>query len=208
MSSTPADDNVRRRNRTYYAGDLRRALLDATLEVIIDEGPAAVSLRALSRRLGVSHAAPANHFPDKATLFTALATEGFRLLGEALTAAANALPDDGTAIGGLRATGLAYVRFARDHRGHFEVMWRNDLLHNDDPDLVAVSRDSLTCVINAAAAAQAEGWAPDAHPMDAVELAWATVHGIAALWLNGPLQQEDPRSLDEIAASVTRLLAP
>src|SRR5215208_1766242 len=72
-------------NPTYYGGDLRRDLLDAALELIAREGPSAVSLRSLAKRLGVSHAAPANHFPDKAALFTAIATEGFELLGAAIT---------------------------------------------------------------------------------------------------------------------------
>ena len=64
---------TRRANPTYYGGDLRRDLLDTALELIDQEGPSAVSLRSLARRLGVSHAAPANHFPDKAALFTAIA---------------------------------------------------------------------------------------------------------------------------------------
>jgi AcrR family transcriptional regulator len=75
---------TRRANPTYYDGDLRRDLLDTALELVAREGPSAVSLRSLARRLGVSHAAPANHFPDKASLFTAIAIEGFRLLAAAI----------------------------------------------------------------------------------------------------------------------------
>ena len=75
-----------RANPTYYGGDLRRDLLDAALELIDREGPSAVSLWSLARRLGVSHAALANHFPDKAALFTAIAVEGFELLSAVITA--------------------------------------------------------------------------------------------------------------------------
>ena len=82
----------RRRNATYYAGDLRRDLLDAALQVVATEGPSAVNLRALARDIGVSHAAPANHFPDKTAVFTAIAQEGFELLGQAMAAAADAVP--------------------------------------------------------------------------------------------------------------------
>ncbi|MYW35224.1 helix-turn-helix domain-containing protein, partial [Streptomyces sp. SID2119] len=62
--------------RTYHHGDLRRAILSAALDAIAAEGPAALSLRDLARRAGVSHAAPAHHFKDRTGLLTAVATEG------------------------------------------------------------------------------------------------------------------------------------
>ncbi len=69
---------------TYHHGDLRRAVLTAALDVIRTQGPAALSLRDLARRAGVSHAAPAHHFKDRAGLLTAIATEGHDLLTAAL----------------------------------------------------------------------------------------------------------------------------
>jgi AcrR family transcriptional regulator len=195
-----------RRNATYYPGDLRRALLDAALEVIVTQGPAAVSLRALARQIGVSHAAPGNHFADKAALFTAIGVEGYETLVACTAQAVLALPPGADAVERLRAAGLAYVTFAHDHRGHFEVMWRNDLLHTDDPALVAAGGAAFAGLVAAVREAQAEGWAADADPLDVVELAWATVHGLSALWLNGPLRDEDQRPLDVIADAVTRLM--
>ena len=67
--------------RAYHHGDLRRALLAAALEAVGEVGPAALSLRDLARRAGVSHAAPAHHFGDKAGLLTALAARGLRPAG-------------------------------------------------------------------------------------------------------------------------------
>lgn len=61
---------------SYHHGDLRRAIIDAALDVIREFSPAAVSLRDLARRAGVSHAAPAHHFGDKAGLLTAVAVQG------------------------------------------------------------------------------------------------------------------------------------
>ena len=60
--------------------------------VVATDGPSAVNLRALARDIGVSHAAPANHFADKTAVFTAIAQEGFELLGQAMAAAADAVP--------------------------------------------------------------------------------------------------------------------
>src|SRR5688572_22189691 len=113
----------------YHHGDLRRALLDGAVAAIDEVGPTAMSLRDVARRAGVSHAAPAHHFGDKAGLLSALAAEGFRGLAAELGRAA--------ATGSFLEVGVAYVRFAVAHPAHFAVMFRPDLLHPDDPELVA-----------------------------------------------------------------------
>jgi AcrR family transcriptional regulator len=77
-----------RSSSRYHHGDLRRALFDALGEAVLEVGPAAVSLRDLARRAGVSHAAPAHHFGGKRGLLTAFAAEGHRLLAQALREAA------------------------------------------------------------------------------------------------------------------------
>ena len=75
---------ARKDARPYHHGDLPRVLLDAAVQAILEVGPAAVSLRDLARRTGVSHAAPAHHFGDKAGLLTAVAADGFRRLAATL----------------------------------------------------------------------------------------------------------------------------
>src|SRR5689334_25241030 len=104
--------------RPYHHGDLRRAILSAALDVIATDGPTALSLRDLARRAGVSHAAPAHHFKDKAGLLTAIAIDGYERLAVALEAGSS-----------LLELGAAYVRFALDHPAHFEVMFSPDLYH-------------------------------------------------------------------------------
>ena len=68
----------------YHHGDLRRTMLAAAVSAITESGSAAVSLRELARRAGVSNAAPTHHFGDKAGLLTAVAAEGYDLLAEAV----------------------------------------------------------------------------------------------------------------------------
>jgi AcrR family transcriptional regulator len=196
---------TRQPNPTYYGGDLRRDLLDATLGAIAEEGPSAVSLRSLARRLGVSHAAPANHFPDKAALFTAIAVEGFTLLSEAMVAAVGELGPDATAGQRFRAVGRAYTGFALAHPAHFAVMWQRDLLHQDDPELAAAGDATFELLLGGVRDIQAEGWAPGADPQAVAWLAWSVVHGLAALWLGGSLQRSQ-RPFDEIAGEVASLL--
>ena len=192
-------------NPTYYGGDLRRDLLEEALALIAAEGPSAVSLRSLARRLGVSHAAPANHFPDKAALFTAIATEGFELLAAAIEDAVRRAGPDATAARRFGAAGRAYAGFALAHPAHFAVMWQRDLLHRDDPALVAAGDATFALLLGGVREVQAEGGAPGADPEIVAYLAWSTVHGLAALWLGGPLQQAG-RPFDQLAGEVATLL--
>ena len=195
----------RRANPTYYGGDLRRDLLDTALELIDQEGPSAVSLRSLARRLGVSHAAPANHFPDKAALFTAIAVEGFGLLAQAMKDGAGQLGPEATAGQRFRAAGQAYTGFALAHPAHFAVMWQRDLLHQDDPALAAAGDTTFELLLGSVREIQSEGWAAGSDPQTVAYLAWSVVHGLATLWLAGPLQH-DQRPFDEIAGGVVTLL--
>src|SRR5215469_3043551 len=95
--------------RPYHHGDLRATLLRAAVEAIGDAGPAATSLREVARRAGVSHAAAAYHFGDKAGLLTAVAVQGYHLLAQELRGARDADRS-------LLEMGVAYVRFAVRHR--------------------------------------------------------------------------------------------
>src|SRR5215813_10430287 len=72
----------------YHHGDLRRALLDATLRLVEEHGPQGFTLRAAARAAGVSPGAPYHHFADKDALLAAVAEEGFELFGDALRDAA------------------------------------------------------------------------------------------------------------------------
>jgi AcrR family transcriptional regulator len=167
--------------RTYHHGNLRRELLDAALDEINTDGAAGLSLRELARRVGVSHAAPGHHFGDKTGLLTAIAVEGFELLGAALRA--------GHERGHFIDVGLAYVQFAVDHPAHFEVMWRPDLYRADDPDLVVAEAQTSALLYGPAG----EEF-PDADRTRVATAGWAFVHGFASLWINGNLKHlgDDP----------------
>jgi AcrR family transcriptional regulator len=157
---------------SYHHGDLKAAILAEAATLVAERGADGISLRELARVAGVSHAAPAHHFTDRRGLFTALATEGFRLLADALTDARPRFID----------AARAYVRFALDHPGHYAVMFDKSLYDDTDADLVA-----------AATAAGAElshgvGTLDDAHAKadreGAALAAWSLVHGFSLLWLN------------------------
>jgi AcrR family transcriptional regulator len=182
--------------RPYHHGDLPRALLEAALQAIVEVGPAAVSLRDLARRTGVSHAAPAHHFGDKAGLLTAVATDGFRRL-------AATLRETYQATGSFLEVGVAYVGFAVTHRAHFEVMFRPELYHTDDPDLVQ-ARDAARSLLYPPAAEAANS--PDGDDVRAAVAAWSLVHGLATLWLNRNLPPQLGDDPEQITREVARHL--
>ncbi|MFD5053601.1 TetR/AcrR family transcriptional regulator [Streptomyces tendae] len=174
--------------RSYHHGDLRRAVLTAALDVIAAEGPAALSLRDLARRAGVSHAAPAHHFKDRAGLLTAIATEGHSLLAATL--------DEGE---DLRDLGVRYVHFAAAHPAHFQIMFRPDLLRPDDSELL-VARERTRSMLRTAV----EGHGDD--PVINFMAAWSMAHGFATLLLSrnldGLLDGRDPEETFEALAGV------
>lgn len=161
-----------------HAG-LRDQLIEAAELEITENGLSKASLRAIARRCGVSHQASAHHFADRAGLLTALATQGFELLGRQLGAAIAAAPAERGAP--VAAVGVAYVRFAEEHATKFDVMYQSDLLHPDDSAFVTAKWHVWQQLLGEVTAAQARGWA--AHvPVDVLALTcWSSTHGLAAI---------------------------
>jgi AcrR family transcriptional regulator len=174
----------------YHHGDLRRALVDEAVRAIAEDGLSVLSLRDLARRVGVSHAAPAYHFGDKLGLLTAVAAQGFRLLGEELRAA---VEHDG----GFRGLSLAYVRFAVRHQPYFQVMFGYDLHRGADPEL-AEERDRVRkyfLVSGGNGSLEAVGAVPGT-------AAWSLVHGLASLLVSGNLSAPLGNDPDDVVSAV------
>lgn len=159
--------------------DVRHRLLRAAEQEIASSGPARASLRAIARRVGVSHQATAHHFDDRAGLFTALAVEGLELLLEQTEAAIAAAPVEG----GLQvaAAGAAYVEFALARPTMFDLMFRPELLHVDDERFVGARERHRDLMLATVADAQATGWGTAVPTAELAMLGWAAVHGLAVL---------------------------
>jgi AcrR family transcriptional regulator len=184
-------------SRPYHHGNLRRALLAAAVEAVEESGPAGLSLRDLARRAGVSHAAPAHHFGDKAGLLTALAAEGYHLLATALDRAR-------AETGSLLEVGVAYVRFAVEHRAHFEVMFRPDLYNREDPELAA-ARERAAGALRAGLDTLPDRPAGEQGRLAGLA-AWSIVHGFATLWRGGALPPEVGKDPEAASRAVIRRL--
>jgi len=194
-----ATDNTDR--KPYHHGDLRRALLDASIELLERDGPQALTLREVARRAGVSHAAPYRHFADKDELLAGIAEEGFVTLRRRMMEAADGA---GSSIEALEQSGIAYVRLALEHPGHCSVMFgrvASDLKQRQ----IEADSAALDASVDAGHAAfeglvqliercQADRHIKDGDPRDYANMAWAQVHGIATLAMAQMLEDEQRNS--------------
>jgi AcrR family transcriptional regulator len=175
----------------YHHGDLKTVILQHAATLVAERGADGISLRELARTAGVSHAAPAHHFTDRRGLFTALATEGYRLLADALTGVRGQFID----------AAKAYVRFALDHPGHYAVMFDKSLYDDTDPDLVAAA-SAAGAELNRGVGTLTDAKAK-ADPSGAALAAWSLVHGFSLLWLNDAIDTDgDPVATVERLGSI------
>jgi AcrR family transcriptional regulator len=197
------------RAKPYHHGDLRNALLDEALEVLRVEGSANFTLRDLARRVGVSHAAPYAHFPDKRALLAAVATLGFQELGGRLRAAVEATADP---LGRLAAIGRTYVRFGCEEPAHYRLMFTVPELRRYDglPDLEHAAHDTFGVV------QQTFGVLHDGalirsgdRQLDAVA-AWSLAHGVTLLLIDARagIDTRSPEVVDQLVrTSIETMIA-
>jgi AcrR family transcriptional regulator len=180
-------DTVKTNRREYGMApatrpQVREALLAAARAELVEHGRAAISLRAVARRAGLSHASPKYHFGDRSGLLTAIATEGFHALARHLSEV-----HESGAQQRLAALGRAYIDFGLSHPALFELMFTPDELHATDSELVAAQQQaigSLTTAVSRLAGIDAA--APDTPKLALIS--WALVHGLVVLTRDGALQ--------------------
>lgn len=175
--------------------DLYRKVLDASIELVAEQGVRAVSFREVARRAGVSHQTPYHHFGDHMGILRAIAREGFTSLSDAMDAAASSAGGD--AHQALQAAGAAYVAFARSHVGHFRVMFQSTLVdvHAEQGPHEEAERTYAT-LRRIATAAHRAGAGRGLSAEAVAHIAWSTVHGLSLLLIEGTLQTKKPSGVD------------
>ena len=185
--------------RSYHHGNLREALVEAGVELARTGGPGAVQLRAASRKAGVSHNAAYRHFTNQEDLVAAVAERCMMQLGLLMIDRSNRVTARGPvprARAKLEAIGRAYIDFARSEPGWFRTAFSSARPHAaegsaheppsaadvDDPAspyaLLSARLDELVAV----------GALTPQRRRGAEYAAWAAVHGLSSLLLDGPLR--------------------
>ena len=165
--------------------DLRRTVLDASLDLIEEQGLAALSMREVARRAGVSHQAPYHHFGDREGILAAIAMDGFTRLHAAMKKAVAKLTDP---VARLNAVGGAYLTFAVRYPAHFKIMFRSELVEMErHADLHVCAETAFAFVTSIVADVAKRRGAKDTLPL--VIAAWSLAHGAATLLLEGKLDR-------------------
>jgi AcrR family transcriptional regulator len=186
---------------TYHHGNLRNALMAATLELLEEGGPEAVSVREAAKRAGVSAGAPFRHFPTRTALMTAVAEEATRRLkteiATAVAAVASADP-----LTRFRAFGTGYFRWVNRNKAMFLVVSTRSLIDYDGSPTMGPDNDELRAQMNALLQEAADRGLlrPGAKGAPVALAARAFVYGLARMLIDDHLRQwKAPSEKPEVA---------
>jgi len=194
----------------YHHGDLRRSLIEAALALVTEKQEWAFSLREVTRRAGVSHNAPYNHFADKRDLLAAVAAAGFATLGERLMKAASGIENAQLV---LVNSALAYVTFGVENPAHYRLMFSSALITASEgrpESVVAAGADTRAILAQIIRRGAVMGdfdpsLAADVELHVAVLSAWSTVHGLTMLMIDG-VADAPQVSIEDVARKVASAL--
>ncbi|MFJ3641681.1 TetR/AcrR family transcriptional regulator [Streptomyces sp. NPDC090108] len=162
--------------------NLRARLVDVGVALVAAEGAEALTLREIARRTGVSHGAPRRHFPTHLELLSAIARRGFTdLAGEVEATLAETV--GATARERIAALARTYLRFALEHPGMHELMFRHDVLESGHLGLRGTSLPLFGLFADLVGQVS-----PGADARRTAGALWAALHGLAQLWRWGSLQ--------------------
>lgn len=175
---------------TYHHGKLRESLLAAGLDLLDAEGVDAVTIRAVARRAGVAHSAPANHFKDKRALLTGLAIQIFSERAD--VAERQLAANERDMVSRIRNFARDWLSFGLAYPNRYRLIWRRDNLDTEDIDLnQQMDRiyDPLVVVFQSLSSTR-----PVSPETDAIAL-WSLLHGYLSMRLDGNLiAKTDERS--------------
>ena len=187
--------------KPYHHGDLRSALLEAGEVMIERVGVEGLSLRELTREIGVSNNAPRRHFPSKQILLDALASQGFERLGAALNRAAS--NDEPDFVRRLVKVAHAHIRFAVKHRSLFRLMFAAKQRPDASPELVEASYKALMAGPLTITYGQSRGEVVPGEPQRLAITVFAAIEGLVTLSFDGkingiPLEKQAEHCIHDI----------
>lgn len=188
--------------KSYHHGNLREALVRATLGLIEERGPLGFTLAEAARVAGVSPAAPYRHFRGRDELIEEVAARGFAIFADRLERAWN----DGrpSPLSAFMAMGRAYLDFARENPGFYGAMFESGVSIAGNPELARASDRAMSALVHGAERlAEPLPAARRPPPTMVANHVWALSHGVVELFGRGKPGARAPYSADEMLESGT-----
>ncbi|MBQ0748729.1 MAG: TetR/AcrR family transcriptional regulator [Roseovarius sp.] len=188
----------------YHHGNLRQALVDATLRLIAEKGPQGFTMAEAAKLAEVSTAAPYRHFSGREALIAEAARQGFEIFVTRIEAAFDAGRPDPLAA--FMAIARSYLAFARSNAGHYVAMFESGLTPGTNPELADAAGRAQAVLTRAAAALSAH--LPVERRPSAVLFAahvWAMSHGVVELYARGAPAARAPMPPEDLLESGIRV---
>lgn len=196
MNQPPPTLSRRERNRINTAAEIK----DHARAQMESKGAAALSLRAISREMGMTAPAIYRYFPSRDDLVTALIVDAYHSLADALDAADAPIAREDLS-GRLFAIARAYRAWAFAHRAEYSLIFGTPIIGYHAPyeatqpaayRATVALVDVITRTVARSGAGSSQGTgvytglaALDDEVRHAVIAAWATMHGLVSLELFG-----------------------
>ncbi len=186
--------------RGYHHGNLRQALVDASLTLTETKGPTGFTLSEAAKQAGVTPAAVYRHFEGREDLIAEAARQGYEIFADLMEYAYET--GQPSSLASFEATGRAYLAFARRYPGHYVAMFESGISINRTPELAQVA-NRASSVLEKAAAKLSEHIAPDKRPPPQMFSAhiWAMSHGVVELFARGGPGTKSPFSPEDLLES-------
>lgn len=188
--------------RGYHHGNLRQALVDAALDLVVEKGPQGFTMAEAARRADVSPAAPYRHFKNQEDILSEAARQGYLMFAERLQKAKELA--EPTPLKVFEATGRAYLEFAQSHPGHYIAMFESSLSISNNPELALASNKAME-VLTQAAEQITMTLPPDKRPPATMisHHLWAMSHGVVELFARAAPGSRAPFSPEDLLESGT-----
>jgi len=180
---------MKKNSKPYHHGNLAESLLNAVDEIATKFGLEAVSLRACAKLVGVSPSSAFRHFSDKRALMTAFATMALHQLSDSMELAEKQANKNKENT--FLAVGLAYIEFSLDKPAFFRAMWREETIYSNDENYVHAT-NLLSAHLQGGFANTIHDNDPDTFSPQEL-LAWSSVHGLANLFVEGPVGNDQTK---------------
>jgi AcrR family transcriptional regulator len=186
--------------KPYHHGNLRNTLILVGLEILAEGGAAALDLRKVARKAGVSHAAPYRHFEDKQALIAAITEEGFNRLARRIQLALQAVPEDDV-FEQFHAIAQGYIYFAQENPWLMREMFSGLTIEREAfPSLYRASKVVYSIYVDVVERGQAKGQVADSEPILLAGVLWSMLHGVAMLIIEKQVRvvSDEPGGMEQM----------